>query len=254
MKNTFLTVIDVPAPSEMQRSCSDSDLSSSRKSGRAHLCDLELSGSAGEVGSCSSSEAIDSSVDPRASRLLMTNPQMWSGDASDSDGDAPARSADAGLPSKGSALHSSGRCKPCLYYLNRKDKCLLGAECGFCHEYHKKKRSRPKRAGQDQGGAAESSGGPLEAPGGASSGDPVAAIIYGDQGGSAASQGASARGSGAALASAAASWGVAVAGSGTRRAAASALVYGAQAPHDDGPAASGSARPPGGGRRLIMRL
>lgn len=32
-----------------------------------------------------------------------------------------AHCKDAGLPSKGSALHSSGRCKPCLYYLNRKD-------------------------------------------------------------------------------------------------------------------------------------
>jgi len=224
VKNTFLTVIDVPPAGEMQRSCSDSDLSSSRKSAN-HYRDMDLSGSAGEILSCSSSEVMDATVDPRASKLLMNNPQMWSGEGDSDDDPGPrAQSSNAGeLPSKGSALHSSGGCKPCLYYLNRKDKCLLGAECGFCHEYHKKKRSRPKKAGAESTAPLDDrSAMPNELSASAhQSEDPVAAIIYAD---------AEARGSGV----------------GARRAAASALVFGLD-PRQ-------GAETPGSGRRLIMRL
>jgi len=42
-----------------------------------------------------------------------------------------------GMPSVGSALHESGKCKPCLF-LKGKLGCDKGAECRFCHLHHKR--------------------------------------------------------------------------------------------------------------------
>mmetsp|Transcript_467 Transcript_467/g.1518 ORF Transcript_467/g.1518 Transcript_467/m.1518 type:complete len:279 (-) Transcript_467:250-1086(-) len=74
----------------------------------------------------------------------------------ESDAEEPARAdiddgRDGGaLRSLGSRLHASGQCRPCIYALSMKDRCARGADCSFCHEYHKKVRSRPKKRGDSE--------------------------------------------------------------------------------------------------------
>mmetsp|Transcript_24523 Transcript_24523/g.70944 ORF Transcript_24523/g.70944 Transcript_24523/m.70944 type:complete len:254 (-) Transcript_24523:146-907(-) len=195
VKNTFLTVIDVPPANEMQRSASDSDLSSSQRTsstyGRTHKHQTSLnhsglseqfsSGSeAGQVDASGSS--LRSSVESGSSRPVrpMAGQLDWAADHiaqchSDDNSDAAGAAQSTGVPpSKGSALHEKGKCKPCLYYLNGKDKCLMGADCQFCHEFHKKKRTRPKRksaSAQAQGQGAASSSDIGAGPGPCSQGD-----------------------------------------------------------------------------------
>lgn len=49
-------------------------------------------------------------------------------------------------PSKGSAQHYAGTCRPCLY-MNTQVGCRNGADCNFCHVPHKRKRrARPSKA------------------------------------------------------------------------------------------------------------
>jgi len=43
-----------------------------------------------------------------------------------------------GLPSRGSALHKVGRCRPCLL-LYEAIGCTLGDQCSFCHSKHSKR-------------------------------------------------------------------------------------------------------------------
>lgn len=56
-------------------------------------------------------------------------------------GQAPLSQSDARW-SKGAALHSEGKCKPC-HYVHTKLGCLNGQECGFCHLPHSAK-SKPR--------------------------------------------------------------------------------------------------------------
>eukprot|EP00419_Tripos_fusus_P054924 CAMPEP_0172811506 /NCGR_PEP_ID=MMETSP1075-20121228/9456_1 /TAXON_ID=2916 /ORGANISM="Ceratium fusus, Strain PA161109" /LENGTH=232 /DNA_ID=CAMNT_0013650937 /DNA_START=44 /DNA_END=742 /DNA_ORIENTATION=+ len=49
------------------------------------------------------------------------------------------------LPSIGSRLHATGRCKQC-YHINLPGGCEKGAACGFCHLHTKKCRLRPSKA------------------------------------------------------------------------------------------------------------
>jgi len=56
------------------------------------------------------------------------------------------------LPSVGSALHGSGRCKPCAFIF--KKGCMNGVECEYCHlcePGEKKKRQRLKIESQRKG-------------------------------------------------------------------------------------------------------
>lgn len=45
------------------------------------------------------------------------------------------------LPSLGSALHESGKCKPCVFF--PKGSCASSSHCRFCHYTHKFSRPRP---------------------------------------------------------------------------------------------------------------
>jgi hypothetical protein len=59
---------------------------------------------------------------------------------------APPAVQAAELPSKGSASHAEGNCKPCSY-VHTKLGCLNGQDCGFCHIPHStKSRTRPCKA------------------------------------------------------------------------------------------------------------
>eukprot|EP00930_Biecheleria_cincta_P069436 TRINITY_DN57181_c0_g1_i1.p1 TRINITY_DN57181_c0_g1~~TRINITY_DN57181_c0_g1_i1.p1 ORF type:complete len:413 (-),score=69.49 TRINITY_DN57181_c0_g1_i1:183-1421(-) len=59
--------------------------------------------------------------------------------ASDSGSSIAGAGAAGGLPSVGSALHASGRCSRCCFFL--KDRCRNGVNCQFCHLPHER-RSR----------------------------------------------------------------------------------------------------------------
>jgi hypothetical protein len=57
------------------------------------------------------------------------------------------RSLESDMPSAGSALHSSGECKPCAFLYTRG--CENGPSCNFCHlcePGEKKRRQKEKRA------------------------------------------------------------------------------------------------------------
>jgi len=52
--------------------------------------------------------------------------------------------------SRGSALHSSGRCKPCMF-AHSVVGCSNGADCDFCHRSHRRKQApRPCKAKRDR--------------------------------------------------------------------------------------------------------
>lgn len=47
------------------------------------------------------------------------------------------------------AAHKSGECKPCVYFIKKKDGCRLGTACSFCHlccldSIHKKRKDKMK--------------------------------------------------------------------------------------------------------------
>lgn len=68
-------------------------------------------------------------------------------------GDGPAL-VEGDLPSVGSALHASGRCSRCCFYL--KGRCRNGAGCQFCHLQHEKRsRGRGCRGHATSGKAAK---------------------------------------------------------------------------------------------------
>jgi len=115
VKNTFLTVIEHPDPQRLSRSHSDSEVdgSSSSTYGRATDNGQEFGNEVAER-----SETDDSTLDSVGPRAA------WS---------------------KGSALHESGQCKPCLY-VGTKSGCINGAECGFCHAGHRRSRPRPSKS------------------------------------------------------------------------------------------------------------
>jgi len=73
------------------------------------------------------------------------------GESSDDDGDSsdedlglcPTYSANAPLPSSGSALHSEGTCKRCCFF--PKGRCNNGYDCQFCHFAHEKRKAKNKK-------------------------------------------------------------------------------------------------------------
>ncbi|CAE7457950.1 unnamed protein product [Symbiodinium natans] len=54
----------------------------------------------------------------------------------------PVYTADAALPSIGSAKHAEGACRRCCFF--PKGRCNNGKDCMFCHFSHEKRRSKPK--------------------------------------------------------------------------------------------------------------
>lgn len=63
---------------------------------------------------------------------------------------ANAEDDSEGLPSQGSALHGSGKCRPC-HYFPTKDGCVNGKACKFCHLHNKGEgRERPGKAKRAQ--------------------------------------------------------------------------------------------------------
>lgn len=62
------------------------------------------------------------------------------GESSDEDqGRCPVYSANAVLPSVGSAAHSEGKCKRCCFF--PKGRCSNGVDCQFCHFAHEKRKA-----------------------------------------------------------------------------------------------------------------
>lgn len=64
----------------------------------------------------------------------------------------------SGLPSRGSAGHARGLCRPCRFYI--KGDCWHGSACEYCHYPHSKRSSTRKK----QAATAQSSVGQWEAP------------------------------------------------------------------------------------------
>mmetsp|Transcript_99888 Transcript_99888/g.287014 ORF Transcript_99888/g.287014 Transcript_99888/m.287014 type:complete len:298 (+) Transcript_99888:60-953(+) len=179
VKNTFIQQLESRAGAQaLPPSSSDSSFSNSQRnlrpilrdsaSSRSHSHDypsLEQSGSWSHEKSGSSSR--DSSQDGHymvgigagtgLDATLVENVQLSFDDESgeeDGNGDEDGSGV---LLSKGSALHRRGKCRPCLYYLDGKNRCKHGANCAFCHELHHKRRKRPKKKGKEGQGAEEGS-------------------------------------------------------------------------------------------------
>merc|ERR1711990_402839 len=62
------------------------------------------------------------------------------GDFRTDSGRCPEYSATAALPSRGSALHAEGTCKPCCFF--PKGRCQNGYDCQFCHFEHEKHKTK----------------------------------------------------------------------------------------------------------------
>jgi len=59
------------------------------------------------------------------------------------------------LPSKGSELHFSGKCEPCIFFMRKK--CVAGAECQYCHfPRHDQGGSKKETDGTGSTGGSES--------------------------------------------------------------------------------------------------
>lgn len=96
--------------------------------------------------------------------------QQEDGDASDDDEEedsvmCPVYSEGAALPSAGSAGHGAGACRRCCFF--PKGRCSNGAECGFCHFAHeKRKTSNAKKKKHKRKKARRAAKGPSLARGG----------------------------------------------------------------------------------------
>lgn len=125
VKNTFLTVIETPPGSHhrLSRSHSDSEIDGSSSSAY---------GGRGDGGGATDSGTEREEVAEQA------------GISETDESNHPSDSAPP-LWSKGSALHESGQCKPCLY-VGTKSGCINGTECGFCHAGHRRSRPRPSKS------------------------------------------------------------------------------------------------------------
>eukprot|EP00929_Paragymnodinium_shiwhaense_P084471 TRINITY_DN45169_c0_g1_i1.p1 TRINITY_DN45169_c0_g1~~TRINITY_DN45169_c0_g1_i1.p1 ORF type:complete len:570 (+),score=95.84 TRINITY_DN45169_c0_g1_i1:74-1783(+) len=71
-------------------------------------------------------------------------PPTFSADASSAGADEDV----SGLPSKGSALHTEGKCKRCAFSV--KDRCRNGVDCLYCHMPHERKRKQRHQRLADQ--------------------------------------------------------------------------------------------------------
>lgn len=56
----------------------------------------------------------------------------------------PRRWGGGACPSRGSWLHESGGCRPCVYHMQ--STCFLGIECPYCHAGHSRTKWKHKRA------------------------------------------------------------------------------------------------------------
>lgn len=82
-------------------------------------------------------EADDVSTPPMGTDAGEDSKDEQTGSTGGSDSDSPL--AVTALPSIGSALHASGKCSRCCFYL--KNRCRNGINCQFCHLPHER-RSR----------------------------------------------------------------------------------------------------------------
>lgn len=70
--------------------------------------------------------------------------ESCSGSETDEESESATNILEGELPSMGSALHSSGECKRCNFFL--KGRCQNGKDCDFCHFPHdKRKHSRQEK-------------------------------------------------------------------------------------------------------------
>lgn len=83
--------------------------------------------------------AITSSREEEVNDMLGEYMESGEDDTSDSGNSLAGAYAAGGLPSVGSALHTSGRCSRCCFFL--KSRCRNGVNCQFCHLSHER-RSR----------------------------------------------------------------------------------------------------------------
>merc|ERR1740117_1801569 len=76
--------------------------------------------------------------------LSSTEDDDWSDEDDDDDQElCPVYSANAELPSVGSAAHGEGMCKRCCFF--PKGRCVNGSDCQFCHFAHEKRKSKGKK-------------------------------------------------------------------------------------------------------------
>jgi len=75
------------------------------------------------------------SVEVSDSDSLLRNPEIPCIERSslESQGEAPYEEPQESqeLPSKGSELHFSGNCEPCIFF--KRKQCVAGTECQYCH-------------------------------------------------------------------------------------------------------------------------
>jgi hypothetical protein len=117
-QNTFLHVVDDKTRVKMNRSYSDSDISSS-------------------TGSMIPMTYNDDVEDDFATTILSASTE-----ASTKDPGCQLRIKQI-THVGANHLHDIGRCRPCLY-VSRKIGCLNGNNCAFCHLEHSKKGARPR--------------------------------------------------------------------------------------------------------------
>jgi len=150
VKNTFLEVVDAPLTGGITRSRSESNLSSYRS--RSSASQHSLSQRSISKGQAPQDSASDGDTWPPGCPSNDT-----SSDAStvnidrNSSEEQQLLSTDLQELSCGSAAHSSGLCKPCLY-IHARMGCLNGADCRFCHvdSHPVKHRVRPCKAKRTQ--------------------------------------------------------------------------------------------------------
>mmetsp|Transcript_9553 Transcript_9553/g.15235 ORF Transcript_9553/g.15235 Transcript_9553/m.15235 type:complete len:197 (-) Transcript_9553:52-642(-) len=124
IQNTFLHVVDDKTRSKMNRSFSDSDISSI--AGSKIVMSNDDGSSEITTYLISARERCSTEVEHRAAHVNL---------------ELRTTHYDVGWASD--HLHNIGQCRPCLHFL-RKRGCWNGNNCAFCHLEHKDKPSRPR--------------------------------------------------------------------------------------------------------------
>lgn len=122
VQNTFLEAKEEQPP--LRKSCSDSCVSSYSISSGSLLGDDDGTSSRhfSWHSDKSASEPTQCSITPDTASEDTLNPEH-------------------GLPSRGSAGHDQGDCKPCCFF--RRQKCVKGQECDYCHLPNHETPARP---------------------------------------------------------------------------------------------------------------
>jgi len=148
---------------------SQSDASSSRKAQRrqaSHRSHTDSSETPRLVGEPTDSSQSSSFQDKASGRGTQPNSDhiLYGDDSSDisdarqggqgapgASGETPSASAaQPPFPSTGSQLHSSGRCRPCMFS-HTVIGCANGASCDFCHlSHHRRRAARPCKAKRER--------------------------------------------------------------------------------------------------------